>query len=135
MDDFQNYSGHCIVLPLSHEAYNKMKAREMKDTEITTSDLVNYKTQEQSIFFNYDITADCNDNVFYLAHQYLNFFKNIENKNYEFCSHTMRYDSYEINQQLGLELLWEDSVQKDSLGQEFNPRFYTGNFNSYFSKE
>jgi len=135
MDDFHNYSGHCIVLPLSIEVYNKLKAREIKDTDIKPSDLVNYKTQEKPIFFNYDITADCNDNVFYLAHQYLSFFKHIENKNYEYCSYTMRYDSYELNQQLGLELLWEDPIQKDSLGQEFNPRFYSGNFNSYFDQE
>lgn len=135
MDDFKNYSGHCIVLPLSIEAYNKLKNREIKDTEITSLDLVNYKTQEKPIFFNYDITADCNDNVFYLAHQYLSFFKNIEVKNYEFCSYTMRYDSYKLNQQLGLELLWENPIQKDSLGQEFNPRFYNGNFNSYFNQK
>jgi len=135
MDDFQNYSGHCIVLPLSTEVYDKLKAREIKDTDIKPSDLVNYKTQEKSVFFNYDITADCNHNVFYLAHQFLSFFKNIEDTNYEFCSYTMRYDSFELNQQLGLELLWEDPVQKDNLGQEFNPRFYSGNFKSYFNQE
>jgi len=135
MDDFQNYSGHSIVLPLSSEAYFKLKSRKIRDTDLTVSDLVNYKTQEKPVFFNYDFTADCNDNVFYLAHQYLNFFKNIDNTNYEFCSYTMRYDSFKINQQLGLELLWEDSIQKDSLGLEFHPRFYTGDFNTYFSKE
>jgi transcriptional regulator with XRE-family HTH domain len=135
MDDFHNYSGHCIVLPLSIEVYDKLKAREIKDTDIKPSDLVNYKIQEKPVFFNYDITADCNDNVFYLAHQYLSFFKQLKDKNYEFCSYTMRYDSYELNQQLGLELLWEDPIQKDSLGQEFNPRFYSGDFNSYFNQE
>ena len=135
MDDFHNYSGHCIVLPLSIEVYDRLKAREIKDTDIKPSDLVNYKTQEKPVFFNYDITADCNDNIFYLAHQYLSFFKQLEDKNYVFCSYTMRYDSYELNQQLGLELLWEDPIQKDSLGQEFNPRFYSGDFNSYFNQE
>ena len=135
MDDFQNYSGHSIALPLSTKIYKKLKSREIQDTDITVSDLVNYKTQEKPIFFNYDITADCNDNVFYLAHQYLSFFKNIENTNYEYCSHTMRYDSFAVNEQLGLELLWEEPIQKDILGQEYYPRFYTGNFKNYFSEK
>lgn len=135
MDDFQNYSGHCIVLPLSIEAYNKLKKQEIKDVDIQLTDLVNPKTQEQPVFFNYDITADCNDNVFYLAHQYLDFFKNIEQKDYIYCSYTMRYDSYDVNNQLGLKLLWEDPIQKDILGQEYYPRFYTGNFSDYFSEE
>ncbi|MGI9532540.1 helix-turn-helix domain-containing protein [Lutimonas sp.] len=135
MDDFQNYSGHCIVLPLSIEVYDKLRRQEIKDVDIELTDLVNYKTQEKPVFFNYDITADCNDNVFYLAHQYLEFFKNIDSKDYEYCSYTMRYDSYDVNNQLGLELLWEEPIQKDILGQEYHPRFYTGNFKSYFDKE
>lgn len=135
MDDFQNYSGHCIVLPLSDVVYKKLRNREIKDTEIKLTDLVNYKTQERPVFFNYDITADCNDNVFYLAHQYLDFFKSIDSKEYEYCSYTMRYDSYDVNDQLGLELVWQEPVQKDFLGQDYHPRFYAGNFKSYFASE
>ena len=133
MDDHNNYSGHCIVLPLKEEAYRKIRNREMIESEIQTSDLVNYKTLDHPVFFNYDITADCNDNIYYLAHSYLDFFKKLKT-DYEFCSFTMRYDSYEISRQLGLELVWEDPVQKDGLGLEYHPRFYTGNFDNYFSQ-
>lgn len=133
MDDHKNYSGHCIVLPLKEEIYRKLRDREIVEADIQTSDLANYKTVDHPIFFNYDITADCNDNIYYLAHNYLHFFKNLETS-YEFCSFTMRYDSYEINKQLGLELVWEDEVQKDGLGLEYHPRFYTGNFDKYFSQ-
>ena len=131
MDDFGNYSGHCIVLPLKKEAYVRLRSQEMKDTDITIEDLANYKTMDKPYFFNYDITADCNDNIYYLAHEYLNFYKNIKSP-YEFCSYTMRYDSYLINEQLGLELIWKNPVQKDGLGLEYHPRFYSGNFNNYF---
>lgn len=134
MDDYQNYSGHCIVLPISVEAFEKLNNKEITDAEISVKDLVNYKTAERPVFFNYDITADCNDNVFYLAHKYLNFFLDFPGKTYEFCSYTMRYDSYKLNEQLGLELLWEGPVQYDHLGLEYHPRFYTGNFNKYLSK-
>ncbi|WKK67475.1 helix-turn-helix domain-containing protein [Lutimonas zeaxanthinifaciens] len=133
MDDHNNYSGHCIVLPLNKEAYRKLREREMVEADIQISDLANYKTMDHPVFFNYDITADCNDNIYYLAHSYLDFFKTLET-DYEFCSFTMRYDSYEINRQLGLQLVWEDPVQKDGLGLEYHPRFYTGNFDNYFAQ-
>lgn len=135
MDNYGNYSGHSIVLPLKSATYEKFKKREISDTDFSIDDLVNYKTQENPVFFNYDITADCNDNLFYLAHDFLNFFRNIPQYSYEYCSYTMRYDSYKINEQLGLQLVWEDDVQRDALGLEYHPRFYTGNFKAYLSED
>jgi transcriptional regulator with XRE-family HTH domain len=134
MDKFHNYSGHCIVLPISDNTFKRLKEKKMTVTEITSNDLVNYKTQEKPVFFNYDITADCNDNVFYLSHQYLKFFSDMQERPYEFCAHTMRYDTYELNEQIGLQLLWEGPVTYDHLGLAYHPRFYTGNFKTYFSK-
>ena len=135
MDDFQNYSGHCIVLPISFDTYQKLKNKEITDTDITLKDLVNYKTVEKPVFFNYDFTADCNDNIFYLAHNYLKFFQGMPGQLYEYCSYTMRYDSYKINEQLHLELVWEGPVEEDHLGLTYYPRFYTGNFKKYFSQK
>jgi transcriptional regulator with XRE-family HTH domain len=133
MDDYQNYSGHCIVLPISLEAFKKLNDKEIADADISLRDLVNYKTVKKPAFFNYDITADCNDNVFYLAHKYLKFFQEFPNNGYEFCSYTMRYDSYKLNEQLGLELQWEGTVKSDHLGLEYHPRFYSGNFDKFLS--
>ena len=53
---------------------------------------------------------------------------------YEYCSYTMRYDSFKVNEQLSLELIWEGPVQQDHLGLAYHPRFYTGNFKKYFSQ-
>lgn len=131
MDNFGNYSGHCIVLPLKKDAYDKLRSREMADVDITIDDLTNYKTADKPYFFNYDITADCNDNIYYLAHEYLGFFRNLKTS-YEYCSFTMRYDSYLINDQLGLDLIWKNPIQTDGLGLEYHPRFYSGNFDKYF---
>lgn len=134
MDDFGNYSGHCITLPLKLEAYEQLIHKEISEKDLNISHLTNYKSMDEPIFFNYDITADCNDNVFYLAHQYLSFFRELSNT-YTYCSYTMRYDSYSINEQLGLKLLWENPIQKDGLGMEYHPRFYTGNFNAFFERD
>ena len=134
MDDFHNYSGHCIVLPISVDTYHKLKNKEITDTDIRSEDLVNYKTVEKPVFFNYDFTADCNDNIFYLAHNFLVFFQGMPDQPYEYCAYVMRYDSYKLNKQLGLELVWEGTVQEDHLGLTYYPRFYTGNFKKYFNQ-
>ena len=134
MDDFGNYSGHCITLPLHASAYEQLKNREISDTDLNVSHLANYKIMDKPVFFNYDMTADCNDNVFYLAHKYLNFFKQ-QTSEYKYCSFTMRYDSYKLNEQLGLKLEWENEIQRDGLGMEYHPRFYVGDFKAYFSQQ
>lgn len=134
MDDFDNYSGHCIVFPIDETLFEKLKQNKISDDKIKPTDLISPKTKSNPIFYNYDITADCNDNVFYMAHNYLKFFVELENQNYTFCSCTMRYDTYKLNEQLGLELVWQDEVEKDYLGLAYHPRFYIGNFKKYLSE-
>ena len=132
-DDYFNYSGHAIVLPLKEDAYQRLIERKMGPDELTVEDLVSPRLTEIPIFFNYDITADCNDNIFFLAHQYLNYFLELPHENYRYCSYTFRYDTYRLNEKIGLKLLWEDPVRKDELGLDYHPRFYTGDFNDYLS--
>ncbi len=132
-DDYFNYSGHSIVLPLKEAAYQKLLNREMEAHELAVTDLRSYLSAENPIFFNYDITADCNDNIFFLAHQYFNFYLELPRTNYRYCAYTMRYDTYRLNEQLGLTLAWEEPVQRDGLGLEYHPRFYTGDFKEYLS--
>ena len=132
MDDFGNYSGHCIVLPITQDTYHKLLHKIMSDFELKSNDLVDPDTVKVPIYLNFDITADCNDNVFYLAHNYLHFFQDKKAEDYIFCSSTMRYDSYALNEQLGLDLVWEKPIEHDQLGAAYHPRFYTGNFEDYF---
>lgn len=132
-DDYFNYSGHCIVLPLKEKAYQKILEREIEPAALGVDDLRPFRSTENPIFFNYDITADCNDNIFFLAHQYFNFFLELQDWEYRYCTYTLRYDTYRLNEQLGLHLVWEDPVQKDGLGLEYHPRFYIGNFKEYLS--
>lgn len=131
MDRFENYSGHSIFFPISDLCYRKLVRREIRPDQIQAEDLVNYKNRERPVFLNYDITADCNDNIYFLAHQILKFFVDLPTEDYVFCSYTHRYDSFEVNKQMQLELVWEDPVEKDSLGLEYHPRFYEGNLNDY----
>ncbi len=131
MDRFDNYSGHSIFFPISALCHRKLVRREIRPDQIQVEDLVNYRNMERPVFLNYDITADCNDNIYFLAHQILKFFVELPNDDYVFCSYTSRYDSYEINNQMSLELIWEEPVEQDALGLEYHPRFYEGNLNAY----
>ena len=131
MDRFGNYSGHSIFFPISDLCYRKLVQREIRPDQIRAEDLVNYRNRERPIFLNYDITADCNDNIFFLAHQILAFFVDLPTDDYVFCSYTSRYDSYKLNQQMKLDLVWEDPIETDALGLEYHPRFYEGNLNSF----
>ncbi len=131
MDRFDNYSGHSIFFPISALCHRKLIRREIRPDQIQVEDLVNYKNRERPVFFNYDITADCNDNIFFLAHQIFKFFVDLPTEDYVFCSYTSRYDTFEVNKQMKLELVWEDQIEKDALGLEYHPRFYEGNLNAY----
>ena len=133
MDRFNNYSGHSIFFPINSLCHRKLVRREMRPDQIRAEDLVNYRNRERPVFLNYDITADSNDNIFFLAHQILKFFVELPTDDYVFCSFTSRYDSYRLNNQMQLELVWEDEAEKDALGLEYHPRFYEGNLNSYLS--
>ena len=133
MDQFGNYSGHSIFFPISDLCYRKLIRREIRPDQIRAEDLVNFRNRERPVFLNYDITADCNDNIFFLAHQILAFFLDLPMDDYIFCSYTSRYDSYKVNEQMKMELVWEEPVETDALGLEYHPRFYEGNLNAFLA--
>ena len=133
LDKYGNYSGHSIFLPISNFCYSQLLKREIRPDQIHLEDLVTYKQLSKPVFLNYDITADCNDNIFFLSHQILNFFKDYQLKDYIFCSYTARYDSFELNKQIELDLAWEEEVSTDALGLDYHPRFYHGNLKAFLS--
>ena len=125
------YAGHCIVLPISQDTYNKLKNKSLSNKDLRAKHLVNYKTLEQPIFYRFDITGDCNDTIFYIVSEFFRFFKAINNKPYLMCGYTERDDNYDINLQIGLKVIWEDKVLQQQLGLDYPPRFFEGNFKNY----
>ncbi len=124
------YSGHCVFLPLSKSCYEKLKNREIHELDITINDLVDYKKEETPIFYAYDINSDCNENLFYLSGQIIKFFKNVKGL-YLYGAFVSRTDSYSLNDQLGIDIIWEDKSHGANLTV---PRFYEGNFTEFLSK-
>lgn len=133
-DDSGYYSGHSLVFPIKPEAYKKLKTRQIKENELTVKDLIAHRKLDKPIFHGFDITADNNDNIFYITAELLRFVRDKPNQNYLFCSMPFRYDSYELNNQVGLKIIWEDEKGKNEYGLDIAPRFQEGNLNNFLSE-
>lgn len=131
-DDSGYYAGHCIIFPIKRTTYLKLRDKTLKKNEIRKSDLVNHDEIEDTIFFNYDTTADCNDNIFYIMATFLRFFRAYIG-DYLFCSYTERVDSLELSKEIGVRVLWEDAGLQRVKGLETPPRFTEGNFKKFLS--
>jgi transcriptional regulator with XRE-family HTH domain len=131
-DQYGNYSGHSIYLPISLADFNKIKNKEIDINDLEVSDLVNPKSQKIPVFLNYDSTADCNDNIYYLLNRGFQFFKNIENQDYIYCAYNNRYDITEFRKQAGIEVVWTDPAVEGSPIWEAPKKFLVANFNDYF---
>ena len=133
-DDSGFYSGHSLVFPLKTEAYQKLRSREMNEQDLTINDLIHHRKLEKPIFFGFDITADSNDNNFYISSQLLRFVRDKPNQQYLFCSIPIRYDNLELSDQVGLKIIWEGERGKNEYGLEVFPRFQEGNFRNFLTE-
>lgn len=129
------YAGHCIILPLKPDVYEKLKNKALTNRDIRASDLTNYRLLEKPVFYEYDVYGDCNDTIFYLAAHYYRFFRDIKNKNYICGGYTESEDIYPLDLELGMHIIWEDSVLQKELGLIVPPRFVEGNFNDFLSEQ
>jgi len=133
-DDSGYYSGHSLMFPIKESTYEKLKARKMSDNELNVDDLVNYKTQSKPVIFGFDVTADCNNNIYYITNQLLRFLRDLPNQDYLFCSIPLRHDNYKLNEQAGLKIIWEGKKGKNKYGLEVAPRFQEGNFKDFLAE-
>ena len=131
-DDAGYYSGHSIILPIKKSTFLKMKNKELREDELTESDIVPYQTQDPPIFYNYEISVDCNSNLYYMIREVLSFFKNFKSK-YIYGGYVFRHDTYKMTQQVGLNVVWEEAPIIDKSGIEIFPRFYEGTFDEYLN--
>ena len=134
-DEAGYYSGHCVILPIKVSTYQKLKDREMDESQITVEDFVNFRNNDNTVFHIYEVTADCNENVFYLLGAIFKFFNENHLKDYTVSSITTRHDSCKLNEQLGLNLVWgNEPEQGNNVDILPSPRFYKGNFDTFLGK-
>lgn len=132
-DDSGYYAGHSIVLPIKDETYKKLRNKELRKRDLRVEHLSNHEDIKEPNFFIYDITADCNDNIFYLLSGFLRYFKDLVKENYLISSYTERYDSLKLSQDTGMNVVWEDKERQEELGLDVSPRFTEGNYKDFLT--
>ena len=131
-DHFGNYSGHCVYFPISLKTYQKIRNKEITENNLQIKDLINYKTNEQPVFYCHSITADCNENFFYIIGSVLKFYRDITIDDYLYALLTSRYDSHKMSTQLGVSTVWKDYEVKAKYGLIDAPRLIEGTFHKFF---
>lgn len=130
-DESGFYSGHTLFFPINEQAFENLKTKKIKESELTLKDLANYKSQDRIILYGFDLSADCNDNIFYIFNQLLRFFRDLPNQNYLFCATALRYDTVKLVDDMGLEVIWEEEKEVNKLGLEVGRRFHVGDFKKF----
>jgi transcriptional regulator with XRE-family HTH domain len=133
-DDAGYYSGHSVYFPLSYSAFQKLRNREILEGELSVDDLVDYKSVEKPVFHNYEMAADCNENMYYIIGAGMRFFRDQSGKDYTYSALAVRPDAEEINKKLGFQMVWEDKKEQELLNLQVPPRFYEGNLKKVFLK-
>jgi len=134
-DELGNYAGHSLYFPLNTTTYHKIKEQKLMENNLTIRDLVNYKTQSPPVFYCHSITADCNENFFFIIGTVLKFYRDyFLDKDYIYALITSRYDSYDMSEDLGIKLVWEDIIQQEKLNLKAPPRLLEGNFTNFLKK-
>lgn len=116
------YAGHCVVLPIKRHAYEKLRGRKMPEGELRATDLANFKTEEQPIFYGYSIYGDCNENMHYMLNPLLVFLK--KHSKHTIASLVARPDGEKLLEDLGMKVLWTDTSNRSI--NEFLPVFMEG---------
>lgn len=125
------YAGHCVVFPIKKEVYNKIIGGEMMAKEIDSSCFTTLKPHEETVFLSYNITADCNENIFYILCPLLKYFNEYEAESYTFAGYALRADGFQLLEHFGLKQVWESEETLAMNGFELRPRFYEGDFKEF----
>ena len=133
VDELGFYSGHTLFFPINEQAFDNLKSKKIMERDLSLKDLVNYKFQDKVFLYGFDISADCNHNIFYIFNQVLRFFRDLPNQNYTFCATALRYDTEKLVDEMGLEVIWKEEKRTNQLGLEVTRRFHAGNFKKFLS--
>jgi hypothetical protein len=132
-DDSGYYAAHSIILPITNEAYLKLRSNQLKDVDLELSDITNYKLQKTPIFLAFDVTADCNENFYHIINPCIHFLQSLPNQNYIYCGIPYRHDNYELTEKAGLKIIWEDKIKNIERKGHFSRRFIEGNFTQFLN--
>lgn len=128
------YAGHCVIFPLKKKIYEQIKAKKMSEEEIDSTCFTSEIDVKETVFYCYNINADCNENTFYILCPVLKYFNDSRHFDYTFANYVLRPDGFKLMEEIGMKLLWEDIERKFHRGLVVSPRFYEGNFKEFLAE-
>ena len=123
------YSGALVLLPITEEAYTLLRDRKINRYELRAEHICDPEFQDKKFFFEFELTADNNDDGQYLIVAGLRFFDELKDQDYLYCSFDFRKDSSHLAEQTGLEIIWQDT------SDHLHLRFCAGDFKAFFKNE
>jgi len=126
-DELGYYSGFSLVVPITKEARELFRNRELISEQLTIDQITDYKFQEKPIFFVFSVSADCNDNIQYLIGNIISFFNKNDHLNYMYCGFFERKDAYHVHDQFGFTQVWRVP------DGDYGLKYFEGDFKKFFS--
>ena len=122
------YSGHITVIPLKYDTYLKIRNREIKESDLKTTDLDIDLSENPLVFYYYSVYADSAENYYYILNRLLTYFQRNKYKNYIFAGISYRKPKIEFLLEIGLDNIWEEPIEED--GKDM-ASLMEGNFDEY----
>ena len=126
-DELGFYAGFSLIVPISIDARELLRNQELRSEQLTTDHVKDYRFLEKPVFFVFNLSADCNDNIQYLVGNMLSFFQKNDHLDYIYCGFGERQDTYHIHDQLGFEEVWRIP------DGDYGLRYFEGNFKKFLS--
>jgi len=122
----QYYMGHYSIIPIREYVYNRIKNKEITNSEITIHDLVENVERDNPVFYSISHSAETNDLLEYLLAKIIKYFQDRNIPNYKIASFSNRHDTRIISEQMGFKLIWK---HKDKIHLQNNIDFFEGRYN------
>jgi len=122
------YSGHITVIPLKYDTYLKIRNREIKESDLKTTDLDIDLSENPLVFYYYSVYADSAENYYYILNRLLTYFQRNKFENYIFAGISYRKPKIEFLLEIGLDNIWEEPIEED--GKDM-ASLMEGNYDEY----
>lgn len=119
LDQSDFYAGHIVILPLKFASYQKVRDREMEEGSLSMTDLSYSMTEVPQVYYFYSIYGDSLPNRYYLVNRMLAYFEEKKLRNYIFAGITYRKPKVDYLKEIGLQIMWEDTIKDSSEGITF----------------
>ena len=119
------YSGALVLLPITQEAYTLLRDRKINRNELRVAHICDPEFQDQKIYYEFELTADNNEDGQYLMVAGFRFFDKLKDHDYHYCAIADRTDTSHLADQVGLEAIWSE------ITDDMDLRFVAGDFKEF----